>query len=122
MGHCNGKLRYPSRDSAETGAAAMTLKNARRGDDHPVHVYQCPTCGAWHVGHVPATMIGHYNPATYQVARSPRPLSDYIDPQWRPDGTWECRTCGEPIRWATRKRVWSHLRGVDHPPDPVRAS
>lgn len=45
---CRRKIFYPSIDAAE---AARRLTEESTGDG-PLHVYGCPHCPGWHVGHV----------------------------------------------------------------------
>lgn len=57
-----GKRGYQTRADAK-----KALRHHRgSGGDRTVRPYECPTCGAWHLGHVPyAVKVGFVDEATY---------------------------------------------------------
>ncbi|HXG86734.1 MAG TPA: hypothetical protein VNJ02_00245 [Vicinamibacterales bacterium] len=46
---CVGKFRHPAKRHAQ--AHVNRLRDETRAYDSRLHVYKCPACGGWHVGH-----------------------------------------------------------------------
>lgn len=44
---CEGKVKHPDQTAAAAHAVRLRKTGARVG------YYECPNCGAWHVGHTP---------------------------------------------------------------------
>lgn len=42
---CNGKIKYPTEETAEKGLVFF------HGQNKKLNTYTCPHCGYWHVGH-----------------------------------------------------------------------
>lgn len=47
------KRMFVTEAKAHVHAKRLARKNKTRGDRHPVHVYRCDACNAFHVGHDP---------------------------------------------------------------------
>lgn len=47
------KRMFATEGKAHVFAQRVARKNKKRGDRHPVHVYRCDACSAYHVGHDP---------------------------------------------------------------------
>lgn len=47
------KRMFATEGKAHVFAKRLARKNKKRGDSHPVHVYRCDACNAYHVGHDP---------------------------------------------------------------------
>lgn len=47
------KRMFVTESKAHVHANRVARKNKTRGDRHPVHVYRCDACNAFHVGHDP---------------------------------------------------------------------
>ncbi len=47
---CIGKRAYFDKAEAKQFARAVSERNVRKGDN-PAHVYKCPGCALYHVGH-----------------------------------------------------------------------
>lgn len=47
------KRMFITEAKAHVHASRVARKNKTRGDRHPVHVYRCDACNAYHVGHDP---------------------------------------------------------------------
>lgn len=51
MGQCKNKKKYGTEDNAKRGR--MNLWGADpRADLSDLHIYKCPVCEYWHVGHI----------------------------------------------------------------------
>lgn len=52
VSHCpaTGKIQHRTENGAQAHALRLTCGRGYDGD--PVHVYQCPQCEKWHVGHL----------------------------------------------------------------------
>lgn len=48
---CSSKVRHMTKQHAKTAAA----RASRRGTK--IHVYECPTCGHWHLTSVPQDLV-----------------------------------------------------------------
>ena len=46
-----GKRQYASKAKAHVYLGRIAKKNKAKGQGTNVHVYHCPDCGFWHIGH-----------------------------------------------------------------------
>lgn len=50
--HCDGKVRYFTRDAAELALKVIGGSKRRQySEKRTLHAYECPTCGFFHLGH-----------------------------------------------------------------------
>jgi len=51
---CKGKVRHASRKQAQCHLLAVQRRKGgpqKKADKRGLHVYQCPICQDWHIGH-----------------------------------------------------------------------
>lgn len=65
-----GKLAYVARREAK--AHARRLKRTATHDGHGLRPYRCPSCGLWHVGHLPPEVrVGLWSADEHYLDRIP---------------------------------------------------
>lgn len=50
-GQCTGKARYTSPQEAHRQLARRTKRRSKRQTYNKAHVYRCPDCAGYHIGH-----------------------------------------------------------------------
>lgn len=66
---CRSKNRYRTHDAARAIHAQMVLRGGLRNQG--LHVYACPHCGGYHIGHKTASVQARLQRAADDARRTP---------------------------------------------------